>query len=203
MLHSRLNTTRRRSSNDALVSVAHPGGVVWFTGLPAAGKTTVALAVQQRLLEAGWRAALLDGDEFRKCVTPELDFSPDGRTENIRRAAAVARLIASSGLVVLAAFVSPKRHHRRLVREAMAAAQLPFLEVYVSTPLEVCEERDPKGLYAKGRAGIVAEVTGISDPYEPASTAEVVVNTALVSSDDSARIVLRAIQVTLGLARSL
>jgi bifunctional enzyme CysN/CysC len=142
------------------------GATVWLTGLSGSGKSTVAAHVE-RLLVAGGRAAyLLDGDNLRHGLNGDLGFSAADRTENVRRAAEVARLFADAGVVALVPLISPYRADRDRARAAHAAAGLPFLEVYVDTPLAECERRDPKGLYAKARAGELKGFTGIDDPYE-------------------------------------
>ena len=140
------------------------GCVVWTTGLSGSGKSTVARRAEQLLLEAGHQAYVLDGDNVRFGLNKELGFSPDDRTENIRRIGEVCRLFQDAGLVVLTAFISPYRSDRNAVRALHPAGS--FLEVHVDTPIEVCEERDVKGLYAKARAGEIPDFSGISAPYE-------------------------------------
>src|SRR5829696_5765737 len=147
-------------------SLGSRGATVWLTGLPASGKSSVAAALERLLVESGHAAYFLDGDNLRHGLSGDLAFSPADRTENIRRVAHVARLMADSGMVAIASLVSPTRHDRALARELHKAAGLKFLEVYVNTPLEVCEARDPKGLYARARAGKLLEFTGVSAPYE-------------------------------------
>jgi bifunctional enzyme CysN/CysC len=148
------------------------GATVWFTGLSGSGKSTVANAVAERLLAAGRPAYVLDGDNVRQGLNGDLGFSADDRAENIRRVAHVARLMADAGLVVLVPVISPYRADRIRARELHAAAELAFVEVFVDTPLELCEARDPKGLYAKARAGELRGMTGIDDPYEPPESPE-------------------------------
>ena len=165
----------------------HRGVVVWFTGLSGSGKSTVANAVDAKLHAAGVRTYVLDGDNFRHGIaaTPQalaeqygedfgnrfgLGFAPEDRVENMRRVGEVAKLMVDAGLVVLTAFVSPYRAERDMARQTLAGGgddKGDFLEVFVDTPLEVCERRDPKGLYKKARAGEIKHFTGISDPYEP------------------------------------
>ncbi len=151
------------------------GATVWFTGLSGAGKSTVANAVAAALLAARRPAYLLDGDNIRHGLNADLGFSAADRTENVRRIGEVARLMADAGLVVLAPVISPYRAGRDAVRSAHAAAGLDFFEVHVDTPLAECEARDPKGLYARARAGTLTGMTGIDDPYEPPETAELVI----------------------------
>ena len=165
----------------------HRGCVVWFTGLSGSGKSTVANLVEQNLFHAGVRTYLLDGDNVRHGLnaTPQmlaerhdaefaerfgLGFGSQDREENIRRIGAVAKLFCEAGLVTLTAFVSPYRRDRQAVREMLAPGD--FVEVFVDTPLEVCESRDPKGLYKKARAGEIKNFTGIDDPYEAPNAAE-------------------------------
>jgi bifunctional enzyme CysN/CysC len=163
----------------------HKGGVVWFTGLSGSGKTTLALELERRLFERGWRAYVLDGDNVRHGLSSDLGFSPDDREENIRRIGEVAALFAEAGLIVISAFISPYRRDRRLARDAAGAA---FHEVHVAAPIDVCEQRDPKGLYAKARRGEIPEFTGISAPYEAPERAELVVDTAQLSVAESLQV---------------
>lgn len=142
------------------------GATVWFTGLSGSGKSTIANEVALRLLDAGRPAYLLDGDNVRHGLNADLGFSAAERAENVRRIGEVARLMADAGLVVLVPVISPYRVDRDRARAVHAAADLAFVEVFVDTPLELCEQRDPKGLYAKARAGELTGMTGIDDPYE-------------------------------------
>ncbi|NIS30807.1 MAG: adenylyl-sulfate kinase [Actinobacteria bacterium] len=148
-------------------AIGHAGATVWFTGLSGSGKSTVATAVERRLLESGRPAYVLDGDNIRHGLNGDLGFSAEDRDENVRRVAEVARLFADAGVVALVPLVSPYRAARDNARALHEAAGLSFLEVFVDTPLELCEQRDPKGLYAKARAGELRGFTGIDDPYEP------------------------------------
>ena len=143
------------------------GGTIWFTGLSGSGKSTVAVEVEQRLLDRRQPTYMLDGDNLRHGLNGDLGFSADDRDENVRRVAEVARLFADAGVVALVPLVSPYRAGRERARAIHAAADVPFLEVFMDTPLEVAEERDPKGLYKLARAGKIENFTGISDPYEP------------------------------------
>ena len=142
------------------------GATVWFTGLSGSGKSTVAVEVERALVAAGRAAYLLDGDNVRHGLNADLGFSAADRTENIRRIGEVARLFADAGVVALVPVISPYRADRDRARAIHEAAGLPFVEVFVDTPIEVCEARDPKGLYAKARAGEIRGFTGIDDPYE-------------------------------------
>ncbi len=143
------------------------GATVWLTGLSGSGKSTVAVAAERALVAAGRPAYVLDGDNLRHGLNADLGFSAADRTENVRRVGHVARLRADAGVVVLVPLISPYRADRAVVRDLHAEASLPFVEVFVDTPIELCERRDPKGLYKKARAGEITGFTGIDDPYEP------------------------------------
>ncbi len=147
-------------------SLGHGGVTLWFTGLPGAGKSTVAAAVEERLLAAGQPAFLLDGDNLRHGLNGDLGFDEDARRENVRRTAHVARLLAESGTVALVSLVSPYAADREAAAALHAADELGFLEIFVDAPLELCEQRDPKGLYARARSGELAGLTGVGAPYE-------------------------------------
>jgi bifunctional enzyme CysN/CysC len=162
----------------------HPPCVVWFTGVPAAGKSTIANIVQSRLHRLGVHTYLLDGDNVRHGLSSDLGFTHEDRVENIRRVAEVARLMADAGLVALVAFISPFRAERRFARCLVAHGE--FCEVFVDVPLSVAEARDPKGLYAKARAGELANFTGIDSPYERPEHPEVVVASDRMTPDDAA-----------------
>ena len=142
------------------------GGTIWFTGLPSSGKSTVAAAVEARLVSEGHAAYVLDGDNLRHGLNGDLGFSAADRTENVRRTAEVAALMADAGVVALVSLVSPYRADRAAARAAHERRGLRFLEVWVSTPLAECEKRDTKGLYARARAGELPGMTGIGGPYE-------------------------------------
>jgi adenylyl-sulfate kinase len=147
-------------------AVGGTGATVWFTGLPSSGKSTVAAAVEARLLADGRAAYVLDGDNLRHGLNGDLGFSVEDRAENVRRTAEVAALMADAGVVALASLVSPTRADRAAARAVHDRAGLRFVEVWVSTPLDECERRDPKGLYARARAGEIPDFTGIGQPYE-------------------------------------
>ncbi len=152
----------------------HKGAVLWFTGLSACGKSTVANAVDHKLHQRGKHSFVLDGDNIRMGLNKNLGFSAEDRAENIRRIGEVAKLFASSGSIALTAFISPYRADRDKVREIMPAGE--FVEIYVDASLETCEKRDPKGLYKKARAGEIKNFTGISDPYEAPEKPELVLD---------------------------
>ncbi len=162
----------------------HRGAVIWFTGLSASGKTTLAALTEERLHRLGHATFMLDGDNVRHGLNRDLGFSPEDRNENIRRVGEVARLFAQAGTFVTASFISPYREVRRSIRERMSRED-DFVEVFVDCPLEVCEERDPKGLYAQARAGEIENFTGISAPYEEPADPEVHVRTDRETPDES------------------
>jgi bifunctional enzyme CysN/CysC len=158
-------------------SLGHRGATLWFTGLPGAGKSTIASAVEERLIHAGRPAFLLDGDNLRHGLNGDLGFDDEARTENVRRTAHVARLLAESGTVALVSLVSPYAADRESAASLHAADELEFIEIFVDAPLELCEQRDPKGLYARARAGELAGLTGIGAPYEAPSQPDLVLGT--------------------------
>ncbi|HYH63095.1 MAG TPA: adenylyl-sulfate kinase [Urbifossiella sp.] len=203
--------TVTRADRAALLGQA--GATVWFTGLSGSGKSTLATAVEAALVRAGRAAYVLDGDNVRfglnaspKILTDTrgydpaaagrfgLGFAAADRVENVRRVGEVAKLFADAGLVVLTSFISPYRADRDAARAAHAAAGLPFVEVFVNTPIETCERRDPKGLYRQARAtvaaGKAAGFTGIDDPYEPPTAAELTLDTAALSVAEGVAAVL-------------
>ena len=155
-------------------SMRPAGLTVWLTGLSGSGKSTVAVEVERRLVEAGRPAYLLDGDNLRHGLTSDLGFGVGDRAENVRRVGEVAKLFADAGMVAVVSLVSPYREDRNRVRSAHEAAGLKFVEVFVDTPLELCEARDPKGLYARARAGEISGFTGVDDPYEPPAAPDLV-----------------------------
>jgi len=154
------------------------GCTIWFTGLPSSGKSTTAFTLEHELISLGYLAYVLDGDNVRHGLNKNLAFSAEDREENIRRIAEVAKLFADAGVITMASFISPYRRERDLARELHQDAGLRFVEVFVDTPIDVCEVRDPKGLYRKARRGELKGFTGIDDPYEPPSNPEIVVKTA-------------------------
>jgi adenylyl-sulfate kinase len=166
------------------------GGTVWFTGLSGSGKSTIASAVAVDLTARGVLTYTLDGDNLRHGLNGDLGFSADARTENVRRVAEVARLFADAGVVALVPIISPCRAGREQARALHDAAGLTFLEVFVDAPLDVCEARDPKGLYAKARAGDLPGFTGIDDPYEPPASADLVLPASEISPYDGAAAVV-------------
>ena len=168
------------------------GATLWLTGLSGAGKSTVAVAVEKLLVERGHIAYVLDGDNVRHGLNKNLGFSPEDRTENIRRIGEVARLFTDAGVIVLTSFISPYRADREAVRALFDAGD--FVEIYVDADVETCEGRDPKGLYKKARAGEIPEFTGISAPYEAPESPELVLDTARQSVEESAAAVIRHLE---------
>jgi bifunctional enzyme CysN/CysC len=162
------------------------GATIWFTGLPASGKSTIAVAVERALVESGRVAYLLDGDNLRHGLSDDLGFSPGDRTENIRRVGHLTRLLADAGVVALASLVSPLKSDRETARALNDAAKLPFIEVYVATALTECAKRDPKGLYARALRGELTGLTGVDAPYEPPEHPDLVLDTTDADVDDLA-----------------
>ncbi len=166
------------------------GATVWFTGLSGSGKSTIATRVEEALVGMGRTAYLLDGDNIRHGLNADLGFSTEDRAENVRRVGEVAILFADAGIVSLVPVISPYRADRQLVRKRHEEAGLDFFQVYVNTPLEVCERRDPKGLYAKARAGEITGFTGIDDPYEPPGSPDLEIRTVEMTVDEAVAAVL-------------
>uniref|UniRef100_UPI003217FE65 adenylyl-sulfate kinase n=1 Tax=uncultured Draconibacterium sp. TaxID=1573823 RepID=UPI003217FE65 len=166
--------------------------VIWFTGLSGAGKTTVSAALEKKLFEMGYFTQLLDGDNIRSGINNNLGFSLDDRQENIRRIAEVSKLIMNCGVVVLCAFISPTNEIRNMAKTIIGEDD--FIEVFVSTPIEVCEQRDTKGLYEKARKGLIKDFSGINAPFEAPENADVVVDTSVVPLQKSVEKIYEAIR---------
>ncbi len=180
--HSDVSAEERRAL------MGHGAATVWFTGLSGSGKSTIAIAVERQLVAQGLHAYVLDGDNIRHGLNSNVGFSPEDRTENIRRIGEVAKLFNDAGFIVMAAFVSPYREDRDRVRATLPEGM--FVEVLVDCPLEECERRDVKGLYKKARAGEIAEFTGISAPFEAPEKPEIVLATAENTVEECASQVL-------------
>lgn len=165
--------------------------VLWFTGLSGSGKSTVAIAVERALFQAGYFAQLLDGDNIRTGINNNLGFSLEDRRENVRRIAEVAKLYQSSGIITLCSFISPTQEIRAMARQIIGPDD--FLEIFVNTPLEVCEARDVKGLYAKARSGAIKGFTGIDSPYEIPKNPFLSLTTEGHSVEECAQVVMQAI----------
>jgi bifunctional enzyme CysN/CysC len=178
-------------------SLGHAGATIWFTGLPGAGKSTIASAVEERLVTAGRPAFLLDGDNLRHGLNGDLGFDEDARCENVRRTAHVARLFAEAGTVALVSLVSPYGCDREVASGLHAEQELHFIEVFVDAPLEVCEERDPKGLYARARAGEIKGMTGVDAPYQPPEEPDLVLRSSAESVEQAVERVLRTLAARL------
>ena len=153
------------------------GCTIWFTGLPSSGKSTTAFTLEHALVRRGYLAYVLDGDNIRHGLNKNLGFSAEDRAENIRRIGEVAKLFADAGLVTMTSFISPYRKDRDRARQIHQEAGLPFVEVFVDAPVDLCEERDPKGLYKKARRGELKGFTGVDDPYEAPLSPEIVLDT--------------------------
>lgn len=171
----------RRSLNN------HGSLILWFTGLPSSGKSTIANELEKKLITLGTRTYILDGDNVRMGLCKDLGFSEEDRGENIRRIGEVSKLFIDAGCIVLSAFVSPYIKDRDAVREL--AEEGEFVEVFVDAPLEVCEERDVKGLYKKAREGIIKGFTGIDDPYEAPLNPEITIDTSKLSLDEGVNVI--------------
>lgn len=174
--HATVTRARREVQN------GHRGAIIWFTGLSGAGKSTIAHEVEERLHQMGCRTFVLDGDNVRHGLCGDLGFSAEDRVENIRRIGEVTKLFMEAGVIVLTAFISPFRADRAKVRAMVQPGE--FMEIYCKCPIEVCEERDVKGLYKKARTGEIAQFTGISSPYEEPDRPELSVDTSSSSLDE-------------------
>lgn len=170
----------------------HKGAVVWFTGLSASGKSTIAHFLEKELYQRGCSTYVLDGDNVRHGLCADLMFSPEDREENIRRIGEMVKLFVDAGIVVLSAFISPYRKDRQRVRALLSEGQ--FFEIYVECPLEVCAARDKKGIYAKAKAGVIKNFTGVSAPYEPPENPEVVIQASTEDPKQSAKRVLNVME---------
>jgi adenylylsulfate kinase len=176
--HRVLKAERRTLNN-------HNSCVVWFTGLPSSGKSTIASEVEHQLYNRGIRTYLLDGDNVRHGLNSNLGFSPEDREENIRRIGEVAKLFVDAGMITFVAFISPYRKDREKARKLLEDGE--FIEVYVKCPVEVCEQRDPKGLYQKAKQGEIKEFTGVSAPYEEPLDPEIVLETDKLAVEESVK----------------
>ncbi len=170
------------------------GVTVWFTGLSGSGKSTLAFTVEHALVQRGHLAYVLDGDNIRHGLNKNLGFSAEDREENIRRIGEVAKLFADCGIITMTSFISPYVKDRDLARALHTAAGLPFVEVFVNTPIHVCEQRDPKGLYKKARAGQLKGFTGVDDPYEPPPNPELTISAESASPQEAAVIVIEYLE---------
>ena len=174
-------------------SLGYAGATIWFTGLPAAGKSTIAAALEERLVTSGRPAFMLDGDNLRHGLNGDLGFNEAARSENVRRTAHVARLLAESGTLAIVSLVSPYAQDREAAASLHADADLPFLEIFVDAPLRLCEERDPKGLYARARAGKLAGLTGVDAPYETPLKPDLILHSGEESVESAVERVVQAL----------
>jgi adenylylsulfate kinase len=170
----------------------HKSAILWFTGLSGAGKSTLAHAVEQALFQLGCRTFVFDGDNVRHGLCEDLGFSLEDRVENIRRVGEMSKLFLEAGIIALTAFISPYRADRDRVRTLVKAGD--FIEIYCKCPVEICEQRDVKGLYAKARQGLISNFTGISSPYEAPSNPELEIDTGSLSLEDSVNQVLELLR---------
>ena len=182
---------RMESREEKELPLGQHGLTIWFTGLSGSGKSTVAVALERELSSLGYMSRILDGDNIRSGINSDLGFSEADRRENIRRIAEVCKLFTDTGIITLAAFVSPTSALRKLAREIVGKEH--FFEIYVSTPLEECERRDVKGLYAKARSGAIPEFTGITAPFEEPEHPELRLDTTHLSVEECVRRIVRAI----------
>lgn len=180
--HATVTRARREAQN------GHRGVIIWFTGLSGSGKSTLAHSVEEHLYQMGCRTFVLDGDNVRHGLCGDLGFSAEDRVENIRRIGEVAKLFMEAGVIVLTAFISPFRADRDKVRAMVRTGE--FIEIYCQCPIEVCEQRDVKGLYKKARAGEIGQFTGITSPYEAPVAPELTVDTACQSLDECVKQVI-------------
>ena len=179
---------------DRAAMLGHKGVTLWFTGLSGSGKSTVAVAVEKALTARGVLTYRLDGDNIRLGINSNLGFSAEDRQENIRRVGEISKLFADTGVVVLSSFISPYADDRALVRKVHEEGDLPFMEVFVDCSLEAAEERDPKGLYKKARAGEIRGFTGIDDPYEAPQAAELHLRTDQMTLEEEVEAVIKSLQ---------
>ncbi len=168
------------------------GVLLWLTGLPSSGKSTIAYTVEHALVNRGHLAYVLDGDNIRFGLNENLGFSAEDRTENIRRIGEVGKLFVDAGLLTLASFVSPYSEDRNAVRELMVEGD--FVEIFIDTPVEICEARDPKGLYKKARTGEIPNFTGVSDPYEVPEKPEMIIKTADRTPEEAAVLIIEMLE---------
>jgi adenylylsulfate kinase len=175
----------------------HKAACLWFTGLSGSGKSTIANVVEQELFERGIKTFILDGDNIRKGLCSDLSFTEEDRVENLRRIGEVSKLICDAGLVAIATFISPYRRDRQWLRGLLGDS---FIEIFVDTPLEICEQRDVKGLYQKARSGEISNFTGISSPFEAPTSPEIHINTINKTLEQSVNSILEYVLPKLGAA---
>ncbi len=181
-----------RDERNALLK--QKGCTIWFTGLSGSGKSTIAYTLEHALVQRGHLAYVLDGDNIRHGLNKNLGFSAADREENIRRIGEVAKLFADAGVLTMTSFISPYRKDRDSVRALHDEGKLPFIEIHVNTPIETCEQRDPKGLYKKARAGQLKNFTGIDDPYEPPTRPELTIDATATSPQEATILILHYLE---------
>ena len=184
------------SRKERHASLGYTGATIWFTGLSGSGKSSIASATEKLIVTSGRPSYLLDGDNLRLGLNEDLNFSAKDRHENVRRVAEVARLFADAGLVALVSLIRPYREDRETAREIHDQFGLRFFEVFVDTPIEVCEERDPKGLYKKARSGEIKGFTGIDDPYEMPNDPDLILTPENGLPEDGAKLVLQLLEMS-------
>ena len=184
-----LSREERRSS------LGYEGATIWFTGLSGSGKSSVAAETEKAIVESGYPAYLLDGDNLRFGLNEDLNFSAEDRHENVRRVSEVAKLFADAGLIALVPLISPYLDDRQRARELHDRSGLRFFEIFVDTPIEICEERDPKGLYKKARSGEIKGFTGIDDPYELPERPDLILTPESGAPEDCAKRVLELLEI--------
>jgi len=182
----------RLTKKDRQKLKGHKSVILWFTGLSGSGKSTIAHALEEKLYQRGIHTYILDGDNIRKGLNKDLGFSPEDRKENIRRLGEVAKLFVDAGLIVMVAAISPYKSDRNFVRNLVEPGE--FVEIYVKCPLEICEARDPKGLYKKARQGIIKNFTGINAPYEEPENPEIVIESDKESIEEAVNKILRFLE---------
>ena len=180
------------ASGEREALLGQQGCVLWLTGLSGSGKSTIACLIEKKLVDEGRLAYVLDGDNVRHGLCGDLGFSPEDRDENIRRIGEVAALFAAAGVITLAAFISPYKKGRDLARKAAPDGR--FLEVHIATPIDACEERDPKGLYEKARKGEIQDFTGINAPYEVPESPEITIDTSRMNQEECAEVILGSLR---------
>lgn len=180
------------SKEDRIKAMKQKGVIIWLTGLSGAGKSTIAVELEHALFENGHQTYMLDGDNIRHGLNKDIGFSPEDRSENIRRIAEVAKLFIEANIITITAFISPYRQDRESARKLQKDGE--FIEIYVKCPLSICEQRDTKGLYKKARNGEVKEFTGISAPYEEPLNPEITIDTSKMSVGESTRAILRYLE---------
>lgn len=182
------------TKEDRMKLLGSKGVTIWFTGLSGSGKSTVAVALERALYEAGCLCYRLDGDNVRLGINKNLGFSAEDRAENIRRIGEICKLFVDTGVIALSSFISPYKLDRDQVRALHESADMEFIEVYVNVPLSVAEQRDPKGLYQKARAGEIKGFTGIDDPYEAPENPEIILDSDALTVEEEVETILRVLQ---------